>query len=127
MCLSDTAEYWNDIKSSSNRYHPTHASVARCHLSNGTVSNNPDDVDCWYCKKLMTDEVKAEMLKKHENNLRNRARSEKHKQEKKAKKLGQGICTCGKAMIKRQNSKDKTYFKGCTNYPICKHTEPIKN
>lgn len=36
------------------------------------------------------------------------------------------ICTCGATMVKRKNSKDGSQFYGCSAYPKCKHTKPLK-
>lgn len=128
MALSDTAEYWNDIRNSSNRYHPTHASVNTCHLQGGTISNVPDQIDCYYCKKLMTAESLETMAKLETNHLRNRETAARQKRSKIKKKWlnkypHNQVCVCGFPMLERTNTKDGSNFLGCCQYPKCKHTQ----
>jgi len=132
MSLPDGAEYWQDIKASSNRYHPTHASINVCHLTNGSTSNLPEHIDCHYCKKLMTPESIADMAKLESNRIRNL----EHRTRQKRKKIKDGwlkkypnnpICECGFPMLERTNRKDQTKFFGCCQYPICKNTKSIKS
>jgi hypothetical protein len=35
---------------------------------------------------------------------------------------GHGQCVCGGTFKKRKNSRDNTFFLGCSNYPLCKNT-----
>lgn len=36
------------------------------------------------------------------------------------------VCTCGAVMVKRKNRQDGSQFYGCSAYPKCKNTKPIK-
>ncbi|MHB1416043.1 MAG: DUF2726 domain-containing protein [Chloroflexota bacterium] len=40
--------------------------------------------------------------------------------------VGAGCPRCGAALVERQSRRDGTAFLGCSRYPQCRHTEPIK-
>lgn len=127
--LPDGAEYWWDVKSNNrHRYHPTHATVNRCHLSNGDESNVVDDIDCHYCKGLMTPESLAEMENKEIEKQRRFQQSASAKRENRKhlalmKLKGNPICVCGFPMTLRTNRTKGTQFYGCIDYPNCKLTK----
>lgn len=36
-----------------------------------------------------------------------------------------GSCQCGGHAVVRVNKKNDSRFYGCSNYPVCKNTEPL--
>lgn len=41
------------------------------------------------------------------------------------KPVSYGFCSCGGAMIRRQNKQKGNYFLGCSNFPGCRNTQPL--
>ena len=79
MCLSDTAEYWNDIKKPrgfSISY--IHATNLNCGHTHRTISNEYDDISCKACIKLL--ETMPELKEKFIQN--NGKRMLKHRRKK---------------------------------------------
>jgi len=126
MCLSDTAEYWQDVKRSRMPYMGTdyyHIPNADCGRKHWHEAKAIDDVNCSDCLKLIA--------KGYEHNLPDgktdfRSNGEKKRQAKAEKqkieldKLGK--CSCGCQRVKRTNKSDGKIFLGCSNYPKCKKT-----
>jgi len=54
MSLPDTAEYWQDVKSSSSNKHVfTHIKGKDCGHFHVTESNELSEIDCYACKKII--------------------------------------------------------------------------
>lgn len=104
MSLSDTAEYWADVKS-----HFRNRGNEMVFHDPGFICDNPkrefhgmaeyiEDVNCYRCRR----NFKAN-----------------------GTQLPSMKCTCGKMMVFRINKTTKKEFLGCSNYPKCKNTKSI--
>lgn len=131
MALSDTAEYWQDVKASFGRtkHKFTHVPNFDCghfHIRDAQYIN---EVDCYACKKALEEGLEHSLKSEQQfkDKIENRRQQKANKQKKKAiKKLPNNpICSCGFVMIKRSNSTSHAKFWGCSQYPICKQTKSI--
>ena len=134
MTLSDTTEYWKDIKNNFNRFYVSyiHLKGKECNYFHKCEDDNIGNVTCPACIKLFTDEEKIEYSKiqkkrekrrRQKQNRKNRTSLEWYLADQ--KRIGYSFCICGKPMVKRTNRKTKEDFWGCWDYPKCKHTENI--
>ena len=126
MCLSDTAEYWNDVKSRQyyNVKHFIHIPSSTCgHIKKETgntdISEYLNDINCYACLELIKQngniyELKEGTSKREQSNID----KEKHR-------FRFGKCECGSPMIIRRNKTNKQEFLGCSQYPKCKNTKSI--
>ena len=129
MCLSDTAEYWQDVNRprmpyvGKQYYHIPNAECGRKHWNEAKAI---EDVNCTDCLKLISEgyvhnlpEGKTDFRSKGEIKRQAKAEKERLYQER------LGLCSCGYHRIKRFNEKGNVFFLGCANYPKCKITSPI--
>ena len=130
MSLTDTAEYWQDVKRNypyvgPQFYHIPNADCGHRHLNE---AKKLGDVNCRSCLKLIKDgydhkledgktDFKSKGQKKRDRAIK--------RQLEEIEKLGK--CSCGCHRVKRLNKLSGTYFLGCSQYPKCKITSPIKN
>lgn len=131
MCLSDTAEYWQDVKKNRGPYMGKeyyHIPNANCGRKHWNEAKAIDDVNCSDCLRLIKEgynhnlpEGKTDFRSNGDKKRQAKAESEKLERE----KLGK--CKCGCQRVKRQNKKDNSTFLGCSNYPKCKVTSSFKN
>lgn len=126
MCLSDTAEYWLDVKNSRpyNGRHFTHIPNSTCgHIKKETgntdVSEYLNDINCFACLKLIEQNGNVYGLK---DGISKRQQSEIDKEK---HRFRFGKCDCGSPMVIRKNRKDNKEFLGCKNYPKCKRTKSV--
>jgi hypothetical protein len=134
MALTDTAEYWNDLKEQRNRIHFsfTHLKRKDCGYYHKYETEKVGDVDCYACIKLFTDEERVKYKKVQRKREMNRQKKIRKKNNRilrkylnKQKDIDFPFCICGKPMIKRVNKKIGEKFWGCWDYPKCKHTRSI--
>lgn len=83
MALSDTAEYWWDVKGNKG-YFPnrnfTHIKGADCGHYHVHESNELDEIDCHACKRLIEgDENLKELLLKNNGNRQRKAENKRKK------------------------------------------------
>jgi DNA helicase-4 len=127
MSLPDGAEYWQDVKGHFNRS-PVSMGCSKftgCEYKGNYFTYDIEQVTCHWCKAHMTDEIKAEMAKRHQQQLDATANRIKLADEKLISV--NGACPkCGNPLTIRKNGKTSEKFRGCIKYPQCKHTEPIK-
>lgn len=126
MALSDTAEYWQDVKSSRGPYIGPdyyHIPGAECGRKHWHEAKAIDDVNCSDCLKLIKSgyehglpEGKTDFRSKGEKKRQAKAEFEESERQK------IGKCTCGCQRVKRTNKADGKVFLGCSNYPKCKIT-----
>lgn len=129
--MSDTAEYWADVKRPRpivpDYYHIPNYDCGHKHYYEAEFI---DDVNCGACKKALKEGIEhnlksVEEHKKHNANLElQRINNCKHKW--KQKYPDNPICTCGFPMLERTNKTKGTKFYGCSQFPICKNTSPLK-
>lgn len=131
MSLPDTAEYWQDIKSSFGRtkHKFTHVPNFDCghhHIFDATYIS---EVDCYSCLEALKNGLDHNLKSAEDlaRKIENRRQQKANKRKKKAiKKLPNNpICSCGFVMIKRENKTSHAKFWGCSQYPICKQTKPL--
>lgn len=140
MSMSDTAEYWWDVKAKRHYHGPTfrHAHGYDCsHLKwcNNRVTKYLLDVNCHECVKAIGEGLVQGLLEGNEPPHKTR----KKKKNKKTKALEQtivnapspptvnyGSCPkCGSGWRERTNSKTGEKFLGCSKYPNCKTSKPL--
>lgn len=122
--MTDTAEYWNDIKASFNnipKHKFTHAKGFDCGHFHVYESKNIDQIDCYACIEKMPSELKSEFIL-HTKNKENQ-RIEKIKNKWLEKYPNNPVCECGFVMLKRSGKNGE--FFGCSQYPKCKCTKSI--
>lgn len=133
MCLSDTAEYWQDVKNKRPyngrhfRHHPNY-SCSHINAMTGNTSTTPyiEDINCFEC----IEEIKRgnidgliEGKAPEDYYLSNSGKKAYRKQ--KAFDDKHGLCPCGSRLTIRKNRKNNTDFLGCLQYPKCKNTKPL--
>ena len=132
MCLSDTAEYWWDIKNKQYKHTFTHIKGIDCGHYHVYETEVLDNIDCYACKKLISDDLELkerlriindEFLLKEEKKKLNKLKQAKENSVRKNRK--NPICSCGYVFVKRTNHKNRNEFWGCFNYPSCKNTKSI--
>lgn len=120
MCLSDTAEYWQDVKrnypyTGTNFYHIPNVDCGHRHMFTAKLLG---DVNCYSCLKL----IKEGYI----HNLREGITISKAEKKRlayiKSQETLYGRCSCGGLRMKRRNNKSQQEFLGCNNYPKCKIT-----
>ena len=126
MALSDTAEYWLDVKS----HHPymgrhfIHIPRSTCghinhHTGNVDTSEYLNDINCFACLDLIKQNGNIYNLKEVISKRQQREIDrEKHK-------FRFWKCECGSPMCERVNKKTGEKFLGCLQYPKCKKTKSI--
>lgn len=122
MSLSDTAEYWQDVKRNYPYMGPNYYCIkdVDCGHKHHFESEYLNDINCRGCKKL---------IKENGNiyNLKEGLTPSQKKEERRRKELYKhGECSCGSHLVRRANKKTKEEFLGCSDYPKCKKTKSIK-
>jgi ssDNA-binding Zn-finger/Zn-ribbon topoisomerase 1 len=131
MSLSDTAEYWNDVKGfkpympyvGKQYYHIPNAECGRKHWNEAKAI---DDVNCTDCLKLIQEGYEHNLPQgktDFRSNSQKRREAKIEAQRLKAEKLGK--CQCGCQRVERVNKQSGTKFLGCSNYPKCNITSSI--
>ena len=103
MSMSDTAEYWSDVKSprmgNEMVYHIPNVECGNPKREHHELAKYREDVNCSKCRK-------------HKEALHN---------------LPSNKCPqCGKLLKNRKNKQTGQPFIGCSNYPKCKYTKSIE-
>jgi ssDNA-binding Zn-finger/Zn-ribbon topoisomerase 1 len=131
MSLSDTAEYWQDVKSyrpiNFNRKQYYHIPNAECGRKHWNEAKALGDVNCKDCLDLLEQGYEHNLpdgkTDFRSNGQKKRdAKAEKEKLER--ERLGK--CQCGCQRVERVNKQSGTKFLGCSNYPKCNITTSIK-
>ena len=131
MSLSDTAEYWWDIKNRPYKHTFTHIKGVDCGHFHVHETQNVNDIDCYACIKLIdsdqelktnliqitNDIVSKEIIKKEKKLF--------YQKQRLADKAKYGLCSCGYPFVKRENRISLQSFLGCYNYPNCKQTKSL--
>lgn len=133
MCLSDTAEYWSDVKNRKPYNGPDYYHIPNydCGHKHYFEAKFIDEVNCSECKKALIEGLKhnlksVEQHKAHDANLElQRKNNAKHKW--KQKYPNSPICECGFPMLERTNKNKGTKFYGCSQFPNCTNTQSITN
>lgn len=130
MCLSDTAEYWQDVKRKSMYFGGNefrHAKGVECgHNHNIMDTEYIDDVECNACKRIIQEGKAIGMIEGKAPEtyyMSNKEKKDYNRQ--KIFNEQHGKCPCGSIWVIRQNTKDKKKFLGCLQYPKCKNTKSI--
>ncbi len=141
MSMSDTAEYWWDVKSSRGFHTYTgpeyyHIPGVECGRKHWNTARRIDDVNCDKCLALIANgfdhklpEGKTDFRSRSER-MRDEAKlAHKERIEKTPPVVEEDKpkCSCGANMVKRLNKLQQKYFYGCKRYPVCKNTQPYKD
>lgn len=70
MSLSDTAEYWQDVKKGSNKYVFTHIKGKDCGHFHVAESKELNEIDCHACKKIIENDAELKSQLENNNGLR---------------------------------------------------------
>jgi ssDNA-binding Zn-finger/Zn-ribbon topoisomerase 1 len=123
MALTDTAEYWWDIKNRTPYLGRdfVHIPNSTCgHIKKETrntdTSEYLNDINCYACLKLIEENGNVYGLKE---GISKRQQSAIDKEK---NRFRFGKCECGSPMCERKNSKTGEKFLGCLQYPKCKKT-----
>jgi len=120
MALSDTAEYWRDVKS-----HPYagpnyfHIPGAECGHRHMFEAKRIGDVNCRGCLKL----IKAGYVHNLPEGITVSKAEKRRLAEVKEAEKKYGRCECGALFTPRKNKQTGESFLGCSNYPKCKNTK----
>lgn len=124
MCLSDTAEYWWDVKNRTpyqgrQFIHIPNSTCGhiRIETSNTVTSEYLNDINCFACLELIKQNGNIYGLKE------GISKRQQSKIDKEKHRFRYGKCECGSPMTIRKNSKTGEEFLGCVNYPKCKKTK----
>jgi len=131
--MSDTAEYWWDIKDHHVYMGPTfrHHPVHRCSHYNphsGNVLTTPyiEDINCYECKEWIKNNGTDGLLEGKASPdfyMTKTAGKKWRKDQEEIKRIGR--CPCGSRWVERTNKATGERFFGCLRYPKCKNTKPI--
>lgn len=132
MSLSDTAEYWWDIKNKPYKHTFTHIKGVDCGHYHVCETKLMDSIDCYACLELIKNDPQIKELVEtaNANELLQRKNNEENKKKQYRDKLlrkhrNNPKCSCGFPFVKRVNHKSRNNFWGCSNYPKCKQTKSI--
>lgn len=131
MSMSDTAEYWFDVKSRQPYYGPDYYHVPNfeCGHRHLFEAKYIDQVNCKDCKKALLAGIehtlKSAELHKKEDEDRAKGAIEKNKNRWRKKYPNNPVCSCGFVMIARKNQSTGKEFYGCSQFPFCKNTKLI--
>ena len=130
MALTDTAEYWQDVKKNypyvgPNFHHIPNADCGHRHLFEAKRLGN---VNCYACLELIKNGYahgleEGEYMTKGEKKRKNAKDRVKQKILETEKQYGK--CVCSGRWVTRQNKSTQESFLGCSNYPKCKCTKKI--
>ncbi len=134
--MSDTAEYWWDVKSKgfgysgkNFRHNPNH----KCSHYNPSSGNTEttiylNDINCYECLKNIKNGIAStEGLKEGDSpeDFYMSKRQKKAYNKQKAFNETYGLCKCGSSMQIRTNKSNNQSFLGCIQYPKCKYTKSL--
>ena len=136
MSMSDTAEYWADVKahrpiySGKNFKHIPDKKCSHYKPITGNTSTTPyiDDINCYECIERIKNGFRDGLIegKAHETYyMSNRERKAFNSAKVFNEKYGK--CSCGSHWTIRINKTNNKEFLGCSNYPHCKNTKTITN
>lgn len=133
MSLSDTAEYWWDVKSHhlyTGRHflHNPNHKCSHYNPSSGNIATTIyiDDINCFEClENIKNGLASTEGLKegKAPETFYMTKKGKKAYNKQKAIDDKYGKCSCGCSWVIRINNRNKSEFLGCSNYPTCKNTK----
>ena len=124
--MTDTAEYWADVKSHKpyegrQFYHIPGADCGHTHYHEAKKLGN---VNCFSCLALIEQGYEHKL----EEGI-HLTRSERKWMDEEAKRIQfnkkYGKCTCGSAWSVRYNKATKQQFLGCSAYPKCKKSKSL--
>ena len=137
MSLSDTAEYWWDVKgynrkpySGRNFKHIPNSTCGHIKPHTGNTATTPyiGDINCFACIELLKNGhtrlglIEGNAPPTYYMSIKEKKRYNKQQ----AFNIQHGLCECGSIMCIRQNKTTKEEFLGCIRYPLCKKTKSIK-
>lgn len=133
--MTDTAEYWNDIKSKRPylgkdfRHNANH----KCsHYSKATGNTAEtiyiEDINCHECLYNLNEGISTKEGLKEGKAPETYYMSDSAKKafnKRKAFNNEHGVCDCGHDFVIRTNKSNGEKFLGCSNYPKCKKTKQL--
>lgn len=128
MALSDTAEYWQDVKKNYPYCGPDYLHIpnANCGHTHYHLATHIGDVNCNGCLKLIKEGLEHNLKEGKWESKSSKKRRLKHERYIKEQEELYGRCSCGSLFTLRTNSITKLQFLGCLQYPKCKNTKSIK-
>jgi hypothetical protein len=134
MSLSDTAEYWWDIKSHRPyegrqfRHHPNY-DCSHINTKTGNTETTPYiiDINCFECIEAIKNGNIEGLVEGEVPPTFYMSKKEKKEYNKRKVFIEQhGTCACGSNWKIRTNSNNGEHFLGCFSYPKCKKTKSLK-
>ena len=128
MAMTDTAEYWDDVKRSRySKNHFYHGIGVDCGHRHNHETKYVDDVECKACKRILATSEKPESMvdgsaPKYYYMTKNAAKAARKAD---ALREQRGKCDCGGHWVERMNKATQKPFLGCQHYPRCKNTKSI--
>ena len=114
MCLTDTAEYWWDIKGHNRNFKEFYCLPdVECGFTHHNIAEFIEQVNCRGCKKLINEGITHNLPTKKEFKVKQQEEREYRR------------CNCGRNMVIRTNRSNGEKFLGCTGYPKCNNTKPL--
>ncbi len=131
MSLSDTAEYWWDVKRPYMGPEYYHIPGFECGRKHWNEAKYIHQVNCTECKEAIKSGYNHN-LKTKEQYEADIAKQELERRDKAIKKWirahpSNPMCPCGFIFVKRSNRSTREQFWGCCQYPRCKNTKQIIN
>lgn len=123
--MSDTAEYWDDVKSNRHEYTGRkfyHIPNADCGHKHHFDAKKLGNVNCFACLELIKNGHVHGLEEGTYYTQRERKIIAKENRQKEFDKKN-GICLCGSQWVIRNNTVTGIEFLGCSNYPKCKNTK----
>lgn len=136
MALTDTTEYWWDIKYNYKEYngrqfrHNPHHKCNHYNPSSGNTNTTIyiGDINCFKCIENLNNGIASKEGLIEGNAPETFYMSNKEKKLFNKRKLFNekyGVCSCGSSFQIRKNKSNGKEFLGCINYPKCKNTKSI--
>lgn len=123
--MTDTAEYWQDVKTHREPNSFYHAKGVNCGHKHNIDTIYRDDVTCYACLNIIEIDNITMKEGKAPPTYYMTASARKRYNENKAFDAIHGTCSCGGRWTVRVNRLSKSSFLGCTNYPKCKKSKSI--
>lgn len=125
--MTDTAEYWNDVKRNHPHVGPNyfHVPGAACGHRHLFEAKKLGDVNCRACLKLIDEGLHHDLPPGVYESKSAKKRRLKHERCVLEQENLYGRCSCGSLFTPRTNSSTRQQFLGCSSYPRCKNTKSI--
>ena len=125
--MTDTAEYWWDVKQNKSWVGRTtfyHIPNALCGHKHYHEAKKLGNVNCYACLELIKNGYQHNL---EEGTYLTHSQRKRKAAENKQKLFNEkhGKCSCGSRWTIRKNKTSGQEFLGCSNYPNCKNTKTL--